>query len=195
MNAMMVFAKPCGNQLALLSIARNGMPACQQRLLSSHAVTVHEPDYKRFIGKREIVGFGSNGEPNYIDYYQRPFPAIRFKPDTPEIAKLRVKEKGDWRQMSLDEKKELYRASFRQTFAEFEYAPNGEWKLNIAVTLIGFGVVFCWYIFLDKYVFPPLPESFSEENKEKTMAYLIRAHANPVEGIGSMWDYEKGRWK
>lgn len=40
---------------------------------------------------------------------------------------LRQKEKGDWKQLSIEEKKALYRASFRRTFAEFK-APTGEWK-------------------------------------------------------------------
>lgn len=47
---------------------------------------------------------------------------------------LREKEKGDWKQLSLEEKKALYRASFRQTFAEFQ-APDGEWKSVLGWTL------------------------------------------------------------
>ncbi len=38
------------------------------------------------IGKREVVGFGSNGEEVYFDDVHYPFPAIRFKEDTGEIA-------------------------------------------------------------------------------------------------------------
>ncbi len=38
------------------------------------------------IGKREVVGFGSNGEEVYLDDVHHPFPAIRFKEDTGEIA-------------------------------------------------------------------------------------------------------------
>lgn len=44
---------------------------------------------------------------------------------------LREKEKGDWKKMSVHEKKALYRSSFCQTFAEFQ-APTGDWKLCIA---------------------------------------------------------------
>ena len=38
------------------------------------------------IGKREVVGFGYNGEESYIDDVMFPFPAIRFKEDTAEIS-------------------------------------------------------------------------------------------------------------
>jgi hypothetical protein len=35
----------------------------------------------------------------------QPCPAIRFKEVDEEIGKLRVKEKGDWKQLTLEEKK------------------------------------------------------------------------------------------
>ena len=37
------------------------------------------PVQKVNIGKREIVGFGVNGEANYIDSVMSPFPAIRYQ--------------------------------------------------------------------------------------------------------------------
>jgi hypothetical protein len=33
----------------------------------------------------------------------------RFREDTPEILKVKEKEKGDWKKLSIDEKKLLYR--------------------------------------------------------------------------------------
>ena len=36
------------------------------------------PMQKVNIGKREIVGYGVNGEANYIDTVMAPFPAIRL---------------------------------------------------------------------------------------------------------------------
>lgn len=41
--------------------------------------------YADKIGKREIVGYGCNGLPVYVDRVDYPMPAIRFKEDTPEI--------------------------------------------------------------------------------------------------------------
>ena len=35
------------------------------------------PQMKVDIGKREVVGFGGNGEATYIDSVMHPFPAIR----------------------------------------------------------------------------------------------------------------------
>jgi len=57
------------------------------------------------LGKREIVGFGWNGLPTYVDRCEFPFPSIRFKETTPEILALREKEKGDWKKLSVEEKK------------------------------------------------------------------------------------------
>lgn len=57
------------------------------------------------IGNREIVGFGFDGEPKYGDLSAVPFPAIRFREETPEITKLREKEKADWKNLTIAEKK------------------------------------------------------------------------------------------
>lgn len=57
------------------------------------------------IGKREVVGFGSNGEYNYFDAPDVPMPAIRFREEDAEIARLREKEKGSWKELTIDEKK------------------------------------------------------------------------------------------
>ena len=45
---------------------------------------------------------------------------------------LREKEKGDWKKLTLIEKKQLYRASFAQTLVEIE-APTGEWKSAVGI--------------------------------------------------------------
>lgn len=55
------------------------------------------------IGNREIVGYGEI--PYYTDSFMQPCPAIRFKEVDEAIGKLRVKEKGDWKQLTLEEKK------------------------------------------------------------------------------------------
>lgn len=41
--------------------------------------------YKDKIGNRDIVGFGWNGLPAYDDRVDFPFPAIRWREETPEI--------------------------------------------------------------------------------------------------------------
>lgn len=63
---------------------------------------------------------------------------------------LREKEKGDWSKLSIEDKKTLYRASFRQTFAEFK-APNGEWKSLLGISI--FITSFALWIFYALKVF------------------------------------------
>ncbi|KAJ9599323.1 hypothetical protein L9F63_010190, partial [Diploptera punctata] len=107
---------------------------------------------------------------------------------------LREKEKGDWKKLSLEEKKALYRASFCLTFAEMK-APTGEWKsiVGIACMFISIGI---WLVILEKlFVFKPLPDSFSEESKKAQLKRMIDLRVNPIEGIGSKYDYDKGEWK
>lgn len=71
-------------------------------LLVKHLAAFHG---RSRIGNRDVVGFGINGEYSYIDRIDYPMPAIRFKENTPESAKLREKEKDDWKKLTLDEKK------------------------------------------------------------------------------------------
>lgn len=37
------------------------------------------------IGSREVVGFGFNGTPCYVDRVDFPMPGVRFKENTPDI--------------------------------------------------------------------------------------------------------------
>lgn len=37
------------------------------------------------IGNREVVGYGYNGEPTYLDRVDFPMPAIRWKENTPDV--------------------------------------------------------------------------------------------------------------
>jgi cytochrome c oxidase subunit 4 len=61
---------------------------------------------------------------------------------------LREKEKGDWRKLTLEEKKALYRASFCLTFSEIN-APTGEWKsiIGLACLFMSIGI---WLVILEK---------------------------------------------
>jgi hypothetical protein len=67
-----------------------------------------DPDRMRMhprIGNREIVGYGLKGKPEYFDLVMFPCPSIRWEADTPEIVELKKKEQGDWKQLSVAEKK------------------------------------------------------------------------------------------
>ncbi|XP_047540287.1 cytochrome c oxidase subunit 4 isoform 1, mitochondrial [Vanessa atalanta] len=146
------------------------------------------------VGNREWVGYGFNGQPNYVDRPDFPLPAVRFRPDTPDIKVLREKEKGDWRKLTLEEKKALYRASFCQTFAEFQ-APTGEWKgaLGWALCIASLSV---WiYMAMKLFVYSPLPASFDDEHQKAQLKRMLDLKVNPVDGLSSKWDYENNRWK
>uniref|UniRef100_A0A6B2E8N0 Cytochrome c oxidase subunit 4 n=1 Tax=Phlebotomus kandelakii TaxID=1109342 RepID=A0A6B2E8N0_9DIPT len=146
------------------------------------------------IGKREVVGYGWSGEPVYEDRVDYPMPAIRYKEPTPELQALREKEKGDWKKLSIDEKKALYRASFCQTFAEFKH-PTGEWKGVIGWTLVGASLALLFSLWMNLFVYDEMPASFSEENQKAQLKRMLDLEVNPIHGLSSKWDYENKRWK
>jgi len=161
----------------------------------NHGGELEDLPIKTYIGTREVVGYGMNGEEIYIDNVHYPFPSIRFKEDTPQIVKLKEKEKGDWKKMTLAEKKELYRASFCQTLVEAK-APTGDWKavVGISLCLISLGI---WgYVWLAAYVYGPLPRTMTDEEHLKgNIKQLINLGVGRQDGFASHYDYEKNRWK
>lgn len=57
------------------------------------------------IGSREVVGYGCNGSYDYFDRMDLPYPAIRFKEVKGDLVDIKEKEKGDWKNLTVDEKK------------------------------------------------------------------------------------------
>ncbi|XP_034947294.1 cytochrome c oxidase subunit 4 isoform 1, mitochondrial-like [Chelonus insularis] len=145
------------------------------------------PHWRHKIGNREIVGYGVNGEPTYLDLFDYPFPAVRFREITPDLQVLKEKEKGDWKKLTLDEKKMLYRASFCQTFAELD-APTGEWKFIIGCGCIGISIALWMFIMLKLYAYPPLPPSVSEEAQIEQFKRIRLLDINPIWGINKRPD-------
>jgi len=148
------------------------------------------------IGDREIVGWGCHGHHCYVDRTDFPYPAIRWKgPSAPGVAELRKKELGDWKELSLEDKKALYRASFRQTFSEYHRNEDGSWKYMVGGTLLGLSFsLFMWY-FCKLYVYNPVPESMTLEGRLRTLRYEIAIRKDPIDGLASRWDYDKDQWK
>ncbi|XP_014355168.2 cytochrome c oxidase subunit 4 isoform 1, mitochondrial-like [Papilio machaon] len=146
------------------------------------------------IGCRDVVGHGINGSAAYRDDPHFPFPSVRFKENTKDICALREKEKGDWRQLCCEEKKSLYRASFCQTFAEFQ-APTGTWKFVAGWVFIV--TSFAWWLamFYHHYVYEPLPASFSKLAQKAQLRRMLELRVNPIDGISSKWDYDNDKWK
>ena len=44
-------------------------------------------------------------------------------------------------------------------------------------------------------MYEPFPSSFSEEAQAAQLKRMIDLEVNPVEGLASKYDYEKGQWK
>ncbi|GAB0095917.1 Cytochrome c oxidase subunit IV [Sergentomyia squamirostris] len=171
-----------------LNVAKESMAKTLVRCSSSGSQQMPK------IGKREVVGYGWSGEPVYYDRVDYPMPAIRYKEPTPEILALRAKEKGDWKKLSIDEKKALYRASFCQTFSEFKH-PTGEWKGCIGWTLVATSIAMLFCLWMNIFVYDEMPASFSEENQKAQLKRMLDLEMNPVHGLASKWDYENKRWK
>ncbi|XP_024937698.1 cytochrome c oxidase subunit 4 isoform 1, mitochondrial-like [Cephus cinctus] len=133
------------------------------------------------IGNREVVGFGMNGTYSYLDRVDFPFPAIRFRRSTPELMALREKERGDWRKLSIAEKKCLYRSSFCQTFAEIE-ASMGEWKSILGWTLFHIGLALWLWIIIHIFVHNEAPASFSPESRIQQYYRQVAINNQPFSG-------------
>ncbi|KAJ2940952.1 hypothetical protein O0L34_g10214 [Tuta absoluta] len=130
----------------------------------------------------------------YKDDAHFPFPAIRFKENTKDIIALKIKERGNWTLLSCEEKKALYRASFCQTFSEFQ-ASTGQWKLILGGVLFTTSFGF-WVMMLQHfYVNEPLPISLSKESQQAQLRRMLELHVNPIDGISSLWDYDNDMWK
>ncbi|KAL7288031.1 hypothetical protein TKK_0017827 [Trichogramma kaykai] len=141
------------------------------------------PKDKAIIGNREIVSHGCNGLAIYNDDENYPFPAIRYKEPDPDIAALREKERGDWRDLSIEEKKCLYRASFCQTFAEFAYAPDTHWKSTVGSVLIGLACSLWLFMYYLDHIVNPLPDSFRPEARIAQYNRMVDLNIAPFQKI------------
>ncbi|KAG7197658.1 hypothetical protein KM043_016479 [Ampulex compressa] len=152
---------------------------CVRQIIKVHSRGMSKlPDS---IGARDVVGYGFNGVANYMDRFDFPMPAIRFKENTPDIMALREKEKGDWKKLSIEEKKALYRASFCQTFSEMD-APTGEWKQTLGVTLIIISAALWYFFYLRAFVYPPMPITFNEDRLLAQLDRMKKLNMNPITG-------------
>lgn len=163
-----------------------------QQVAGAHSLPHY--DYRVKIGNREIVGYGLNGDPAYVDHIMFPFPAIRFRETTPDVQAIQQKEKGDWKKLSIEDKKALYRASFCQTYAEMR-ASDGSWKSIIGIALGMVALSWWMYIWVKVYVYPPLPKTLDYDRRQAQLQRMIELRVDPIDGIGSKWDYEKNTWK
>jgi len=148
------------------------------------------------IGKREIVCFGHTGSGIYEDIIAFPACEIRYQEPTESNAGVRQKEKGDWKLLTMTEKKELYRYSFCQTYTELVAdRRTGQWKEDAGNLLAIMGACCAGWIWF-KYFFWP-PRDFKEDPAFRSILQkrMIDEYYNPVYGVSHDWDYEKLCWK
>ena len=143
---------------------------------------------------REVVGYGSNGDETYQDRLDYWYPAIRFRKEDDVSRSLRSKEKADWKSLSPEDRKLLYRYSFRQTLAEFE-APSGYWKVMVSAISLVLSLATLYAVFLNSYVYPEVPPTFQNEYKEAQVQRQIVLEKGAFLGPAKYWDYENNKWK
>lgn len=180
--------------LRLLAVSSHWSQSSSAVILSMLQRNNYFDATRLMIGVREVVGYGINGSPNYIDCSDFPFPAIRFREVTPEICALREKEQGDWKKLSIQEKKALYRHSFCQTYSEFQHF-TPEWKLSLGVALWTLAVGFAFALVYNQSLKRITPETFDEEHKQAQLRRIIHLQIQPITGISSNWCYASNKWK
>ncbi|NXS26830.1 COX41 oxidase, partial [Pomatostomus ruficeps] len=133
--------------------------------------------------------------PAYVDRRDVPLPEVAFVRDLSAQQKaLKEKEKASWSALSMDEKVELYRIKFNETYAEMNKGTN-EWKtiLGGVFFFLGFtGLILIWQ---KHFMYGPIPHTFSEEWRAAQTKRMLDMRANPVEGISAQWDFDKNEWK
>ncbi|XP_069807768.1 cytochrome c oxidase subunit 4 isoform 2, mitochondrial isoform X2 [Dendropsophus ebraccatus] len=134
-------------------------------------------------------------KPAYFDHRTSPLPEIPFHEDlTSQENALKEKEKGPWKQLSLEDKISLYRIKFDKTYAEMN-KPSNEWKSVIGSVLFFFGITGLIVWWQRVYVFPPLPHTLEEDWKAMQLRRELDMRIGIIEGLSSKWDYEKNDWK
>jgi len=204
-----VFDKPVMNSQVVRRVLQAGASAVPKRASSSmraiplaakDPVFTLEPELKAHIhpkiGAREIVGYGIRGDGTYEDHLAFPGCAIRFQEPSSANAEIREKEKGDWKVMSIDEKKALYRYSFCQTYSEMNADRNtGEWKKDVGNTIALFGVCCLGWIWMKYFFSPPLDYKEEPAFRKLLQRRMLDEYYNPIFGTSHDWDYEKLCWK
>uniref|UniRef100_A0A8C0SJR3 Cytochrome c oxidase subunit 4 n=1 Tax=Canis lupus familiaris TaxID=9615 RepID=A0A8C0SJR3_CANLF len=101
--------------------------------------------------------------PSYVDRRDYPLPDVAHVKNLSASQKaLKEKEKASWSSLSIDEKVELYRIKFNESFAEMNRSTN-EWKTVVGTALFFIGFTALILIWEKHYVYGPIPHTFEEE--------------------------------
>ncbi|XP_038004324.1 cytochrome c oxidase subunit 4 isoform 1, mitochondrial isoform X1 [Motacilla alba alba] len=133
--------------------------------------------------------------PVYVDRRDVPLPEVAFVRDlSAQQRALKEKEKASWSALSVDEKVELYRIKFNETYAEMKKGTN-EWKTILGGVLFFLGVTGIILIWQKNFMYGPVPHTFSDEWLSAQTKRMLDMRVNPVQGITAQWDFDKNEWK
>ncbi|XP_078607566.1 cytochrome c oxidase subunit 4 isoform 1, mitochondrial-like isoform X2 [Branchiostoma floridae x Branchiostoma japonicum] len=179
---------------------------CERSRIMAHQLMRAVP---RLVARRAFstslarAGGGAGGMPAwqinprnvYEDRPDFPMPNVPYVSELDDAQKaLKAKEAGDWKSLSDEELKALYRLKFHKSMAEME-APTGEWKTVVGGTSLIVALTLVLYIIQKKYAMPEMPASCNYEWQEAMVKKQLQMRNNPVEGLASKWDYENNKWK
>ncbi|XP_047459529.1 cytochrome c oxidase subunit 4 isoform 2, mitochondrial [Mugil cephalus] len=143
----------------------------------------------------EVSEMTDMSQPMYWDRRDSPLPDRPYKEALTAAEKsLKQKEKGPWGQLSKEEKIALYRMSFNETYPEMNQGSD-EWKTVVGGIFIFLGLTGLVVWWQSIYVYPAHPHTFEDEWQAKQLKRMLDMKMNPVHGLASQWDYEKGQWK
>nr|XP_012620122.1 cytochrome c oxidase subunit 4 isoform 1, mitochondrial [Microcebus murinus] len=133
--------------------------------------------------------------PSYVDRRDYPLPDVSHVKHLSASQKaLKEKEKDSWSGLSLDEKVELYRIKFNESFAEMKRGSN-QWKTVVGAAMFFIGFTAFMVIWEKRYVYGPIPHTFDEDWVAMQTKRILDMRSGPIHGLASKWDYEKNEWK
>ncbi|XP_051025264.1 cytochrome c oxidase subunit 4 isoform 1, mitochondrial [Acomys russatus] len=133
--------------------------------------------------------------PTYVDRRDYPLPDVaHVKLLSASQKALKEKEKADWSSLSRDEKVQLYRIQFNESFAEMNRGTN-EWKTVVGIAMFFIGFTALILIWEKSYVYGPIPHTFDRDWVAMQTKRMLDMKANPIQGFSAKWDYEKNEWK
>uniref|UniRef100_A0A9L0JSA0 Cytochrome c oxidase subunit 4 n=2 Tax=Equus asinus TaxID=9793 RepID=A0A9L0JSA0_EQUAS len=133
--------------------------------------------------------------PSYVDRRDYPLPDVAHVKSLSASQKaLKEKEKAPWSSLSIEEKVELYRIKFNESFAEMNRGTN-EWKTVVGAAMFFIGFTALLLIWEKHYVYGPVPHTFDEEWVAKQTKRMLDMKVSPIQGFSAKWDYDKNEWK
>ncbi|NP_001266177.1 cytochrome c oxidase subunit 4 isoform 1, mitochondrial-like [Taeniopygia guttata] len=133
--------------------------------------------------------------PVYADRRDVPLPEVAFVRElSAQQRALKEKEKAAWSALSVEEKVELYRIKFNETYAEMNKGTN-EWKTILGGVLFFLGLTGVILIWQKNFMYGPVPHTFTDEWVSAQTKRMLDMRVNPVQGITAQWDFDKNEWK